>query len=528
MSQTVTESAGGPPARARSTARGAAAAARSVHPVRGLVLALAAALLALGRPGAAAAQQPTPADTAPPVPSGVPTRADTTPPADTVPPEDTIPASRAPLSPTPAEPEPELGRAGTGDSIEVVDRLAAVAGDSAILLSEVQEQIYRMRQQGLKIPDDPVARDSLIRSTLNNMVDRLLLVQRAIQEGVTVTDDQVQQAVQSQFDRIRSGFQSDEAFRQAVEQTGQNMFQYRQMLQAQAHQELLLSRFRQKLVSEGGLPPAAVSDSEVHAYFETNASTAKRPASVSFDRITLVPHPDSAAADSAFRTAQKALDEIRSGTDFAVAARRYSDDPGTRSQGGDMGWIRQSDVVPAFADVAWGAPPGQVMGPVETRFGFHIIKVQNVRGGEREISQILVRPRIDSADIQDARKRAQTVADSLEAGADPARLGREYGIRDQETHFEDVTLSDVGSRFGQAYATALGQPRSGQVVGPFRVTGAFDLTEFVVLDVTDFKPAGPYRYEDVRDQIRDSLVRQKQFEKYVAQLRQRMYVKIYL
>jgi peptidyl-prolyl cis-trans isomerase SurA len=480
-------------------------------PVRGTVpapilAALAAALLGLATPALAAAQQP-----------------DTVPPADTVPPVEALPAV-----PPAGRPEPGLGRAGGGDSVEVVDRVVAVAGDSAILLSEVQEQIYRMSQQGVKIPEDPVARDSLVRSTVQNMVDRLLLVQRALQEGVTIDDNQVQQAVQSQFDRIRSGFQSDEAFRQAVEQTGQNMFQYRQMLQGQARQELLLSRFRQKLVSDQGLPPAAVSDSEVRAYFDATATSAHRPASVSFERITVVPRADSVAADSALAVARKALDEIRSGTDFEVAARRYSDDPGTRSQGGDMGWIRQSDVVPAFADVAWGAPPGRAVGPVSTRFGFHIIKVRNVRGGEREISQILIRPDIDSTDIREARERAQRVADSLRAGADAERLGREYGIRDQETSFEDVALTDVGSRFGDAYARAIGEPTSGEVVGPFPVTGAFGLSEFVVLVVTDYKPAGPYRFEDVRDRIRESLVRQKQFEKYLAQLRQRMYVKLLL
>lgn len=465
-------------------------------------------LLAGGGPARLAAQQP-----------------DTVAPADTVPPADTLSTRPAPR---PAGPRPELGSATGGDSIQVVDRVVAVAGDSAILLSELQEQIFRLRQQGEKIPTDPVARDSLVKATLQDMIDRMLLVQRAQQEGVTVSDDQVQQAVQTQFDRIRSGFQSDEAFRQAVEQTGQNMYQYRQMLQQQARQELMLSRFRSQLVTDGGLPPAAVTDSAVRAYFDANSASARRPASISFERITLVPHPDSSAADSAIALAHKALDEIRSGTDFSVAAHRFSNDPGTRSQGGDMGWIRRSDVVPAFADVAWAAPPGRVVGPIETRFGFHIIKVQNIRGGEREISQILIRPDIDSTDVRKARERANAVADSLRSGDDARRLGREYGIRDQETHFEDIALTDVASRFGDAYAKAIGQPKSGEVIGPFPVTGAFDLSEFVVLKITDFKPAGPYRFEDVKDQIRENLVRAKQFQEYIAQLRRRMYVKIYL
>jgi len=488
---------------------------------------VAAALLA-AVPATAAAQ----ADTVP--------RADTTtaPAGAPVPAADTTPrASEPPAADTGAGAADVLGGptaglgggAAPGDSVEMVDRVVAVAGDSAILLSEVQEELFRLRQQGLQVPQDPAARDSIVHATLMNMVDRLLLVQRARQEGVSVSDDQVDQVVQNQFDRIRSNFQSDEAFRQAVEGSGQNMYQYRQMLRSQAKQQLLLTHFRQQLVDQGKLPPASVSDSAVRAYFDSNAATAQRPATVSFERITVVPRPDSAAADSAYRVARKALDEIQAGTDFAVAARRYSDDPGTRAQGGDMGWIRRADVVPALADAVWQAPPGRAVGPVLTRFGFHIIKVENVRGGEREVRQILVRPAIDSSDVEAARRRAGVVADSLSAGAAPERLGREYGIRDQETSFQDVQLSDVGSRFGAAYASALGQqPSDGQIVGPFRVKGAFDLAQFVVLRVTSFKPAGPYRFADVKDRIRQQLLSQKQFEEYLAQLRGRMYVKIFL
>ncbi|HKK27614.1 MAG TPA: peptidylprolyl isomerase [Gemmatimonadota bacterium] len=488
------------------------------------VAAGAAALLALASPAPIAAQADTvpQADTTPPA---LPP-ADTTPPA--VPPADTTTPSGQMLT-APGSPGGVLGAASGPDSVQVVDRVVAVAGDSAILLSEVQEDLYRMRQQGLDVPDEPAARDSIVKQAVSDMIDRLLLVQRARQEGVTVSDDQVDQVVEQQFDRIRSNFQSDEAFRQAVEQTGQNMYQYRQMLRSQARQQILLSQFRQQLIDQGELPPASVSDSAVRAYFDSSASTARRPATVSFQRITVVPRPDSAAADSALQVAKKALDEIHSGTDFAVVARRYSDDPGTRAQGGDMGWIRRSDVVPGLANALWAVPPGRAVGPIQTRFGYHIVKVENVRGGEREVRQILIRPRIDSSDVAAARERADSVADSLRAGADPERLGREYGIPDQETSFKDVEVSNVGSRFGQDYATALGQqPGDGRVVGPFRVEGAFDLAQFVVLRVTDFKAAGPYRFEDVRDQIRQQLLRQEQFREYMVQLRRRMYVKLFL
>lgn len=418
----------------------------------------------------------------------------------------------------------------TSGGSETVDRVVAVVADTAILLSEVREEVFRRQQQGVQVPQEPAARDSFYRAAMQSLIDERLLLKAAQERSVTVSDQQVDQLFQDRFGGMRSRFPSQEAFRDAVEQTGQNMFQFRQMIRSEARKELITQSLRRELQQSGDLPPAEVTEEEIRRYFEQRAAGQQRPGTVSFERVMVAPQPDSAALDSARRVAVEALESIRGGTDFAVAARRYSDDETSRERGGDLGWVSRSELVPDFARAAWRAPPGTAVGPVRSRFGWHVLEIENVRGGERKIRHVLVRPAMDEANVQSARERAEALADSLRQGTGADRLARERGLPDEQVRFRDLRLDELQGRMGDAYVQALTEPppSEGDVRGPFQVEGSYGLPTFVVARVNDFSPTGDYRLEDVRDQIRENLMQQKQFQKYVEQLRERMHVRVLL
>jgi hypothetical protein len=120
------------------------------------------------------------------------------------------------------------------------------------------------------------------------------------------------------------------------------------------------------------------------------------------------------------------------------------------------------------------------------------------------------------------------VADSLREGADPDRLAKEHGLPGEQVRFDEIRLNEISGRFGDAYASAIQSPSEGDVIGPFEVGGSYDLSLFVLLKVRDYVPTGEYRLEDVRSRIRQQLLQQKQWEKYVDRLRDRMYVQLYI
>jgi peptidyl-prolyl cis-trans isomerase D len=82
--------------------------------------------------------------------------------------------------------------------------------------------------------------------------------------------------------------------------------------------------------------------------------------------------------------AEKLLKQLREGADFAKLAKQYSNDPGSAEDGGDLGWVNRGVMVKPFEDAVFAAEPGKLVGPVKTRYGYHIILVDKVRGGEEQ------------------------------------------------------------------------------------------------------------------------------------------------
>ena len=415
----------------------------------------------------------------------------------------------------------------TPDSIQNVDRIVAVVGDTAILLSELRIEFNRLGQQGMEIPaegsEDWVA---LAREVIAAATDRLLLLQQAKRyPDIVITEEQVDDAAERLFQQARQQFGSDEEMRAEVERSGMNMLQYRQMLNAEARAELLLQSYRGEMQASGRLPAVLVTEEEVAAYFEANAAGQTRPATLSFNQLVVAPQPGAQARDSALAIVRVAYDEIQAGESFEVVARRYSEDAASRDRGGELGWLRRSEVVRTFGDAAWNARAGVAVGPIRSPFGFHLLRVENVRGGERFIRHILVRPEITEDDIQEARALAASFADSLRAGMDPERLANHAAVLDDDVLFSDIPLDQLATRFGPRFVEELGTPGPGDVVGPFELRRTGDLT-FGIVQVVDYRSEGPLQLDDVRETIRNGLRVQKQLERYLEEIRRTAYIRV--
>jgi len=113
------------------------------------------------------------------------------------------------------------------------------------------------------------------------------------------------------------------------------------------------------------------------------------------------------------------LRELKAGGNFAELARRYSADPGSAVKGGDLGWFRSDRMVPEFADAVFAAKPGAIVGPVQTQFGLHIIKVAGFDRKAVFASEIVRTIRPSSETTEGIRRRAMVFQmDAKEKGID--------------------------------------------------------------------------------------------------------------
>jgi parvulin-like peptidyl-prolyl isomerase len=369
------------------------------------------------------------------------------------------------------------------DSIETVDRIVAVVGDTAILYSEIIETVIQMGAQGEEVPELGTPEfDVLSREILTNLVDSRILLQKAKETDITVP----QEMLDGETDR----------------------------------------RFLRE--NRENLPPVSVTVEEIQQYFDENLSGETRPASISFEQVVIEPKPGETARDSSIALAEQVLAELRDGKDFQIAARQYSMDMSNRDQGGDLGWIQRSALVSAFADAAWAARTGLPVGPIATRFGYHIIQVDNVRGGERKIRHILIQPVIDETDFRRTGELAIAIADSIREGADTKVIADRYGVREVPVRFPEIPYDQVG-QFGEAYAQALSNPIPGSVVGPFQTEGFVPgRPVFAIVRITGYQSEGSWKLEDVREQIRENLLYEKAYAQFLDELRDEVYVDVRL
>ncbi len=413
------------------------------------------------------------------------------------------------------------------DTAEVVDRVIAVVGDAPILASQMEEEAYQKRgQAGASLPDSGPAIRAFCAQVLNEIIDAELLVQQAQRDtGIKVTDEEIAQGVDLQVREIRGKFTSELDYRAELKKAGfETPEEYRRWLTDQQRRSALQNRLIEKLRGEKKLEPVIPTEKEMRAYFEAQKDQlGRRPATFSFRQVIVGPHPREAATAAARTLADSIVRELRHGADFAVAAKRFSQDPGSKDQGGELNWFRRGKMVPEFERVAFGLKPGLISDPVETPFGLHIIQVQRVQPGEVQARHILIMPEVTKEDADSATALAEAVRAAILAGAQIDSLQRLYHDQELDRDVQDVPVTQMLPE----YQKAIGEADSGVVVPVFVVPGASEYrAKHVVLVITGKRPEGEIRYEDVKDQIRERLSQELAVQRFLDRLRHSTYVEV--
>ena len=413
--------------------------------------------------------------------------------------------------------------AGQGES-ETIDRVVAVVGNAAILESQVQEEMFGRQQGGMQLPTDPAQLEALRTQVLSDLIDQELVIQVAQRDtAIVVTDQDVADAVEERYREVRRGFTTEVEFRRELASAGFGTpEEYRRWLTDQQRRRILQNKYFQAVRDRGQLKPVTPTERELRDYFDRAPDKGQRPAAVAFRQIVVAPQPSAAAKRTAFELADSLAKAIRGGADFAMVARRFSQDPGSAVQGGDLGWFRRGQMVRAFDEWAFKLRPGTVSDPVETPYGYHVIQVQRVQPTEVNARHVLIMPEILADEADSARALAQRLHDAVVAGASMDSLQREFSDPDEERTFELFPIDQLPPSYGPVVAAD-----SGQLTEVFRLDAPDTLkSKYAFALVTQKREAGPLRFEDVRDQLRVRVGQELALKRYMANLRRLAYVDI--
>lgn len=256
----------------------------------------------------------------------------------------------------------------------VVERIVALVGDDIILLSEVEDRAAPLLTEIRSIanPTEREARANAIRhEVLDRLVQDQLLAQQATELKLTVSSDEIDRAIA----QIKRDYGLDDAqLKDELRRQGLTMAAYR----LNTKREIL--KYRVLNIAVGS--KINVGDSEVQSYYDRHMKSANVQVRASHIFIAIPEDADNATVVERRKQAKALLARAQKGEDFAKLAREYSEDAGTRGEGGDLGFIGRDILPKPLEELLFSMRVGEVRGPVRADRGFHVIKLVDKRTKE--------------------------------------------------------------------------------------------------------------------------------------------------
>ncbi len=264
--------------------------------------------------------------------------------------------------------------------------------------------------------------------------------------------------------------------------------------------------------------PPAVSNTEEQAYYQAHMDQYKTPAEVQTRHILIAvaKGADAATVAAAKAKAEDVLKQVRAGGNFAELAKKYSDDPGSKNQGGDLPMIATSSLDPAYAQAAMSLNPGQTSDLVRSSFGFHIIQLEAKRPASVKPFAAVKASIVQQLQNQKALAAAQSYAAQLAADAQKDGMAKTAAAHKLQLVTTDYvakdgiipSLSDSTGILIAAFRTDKGAPPATAPTGE----------GFAIFQVEDVKPAHSPDFASYQSHILDDYRAQQEPELLDAQL----------
>ena len=380
---------------------------------------------------------------------------------------------------------------------------AAFNGDTFVGMDAYSREVQQRFQMTVPVFEE------LIRSGLVEEKFR-----RLITDGVSVSPEEIQNEFRFENEKIKIDYvllkaeelaskinPTDEEIRKFYDQNKSKYLVPEKRVVRYALSDL--GKIRQNTV---------VSDDDLKAVYQQNIQQYEVPNRVHAEHILLTTVGKTDAEVAEIKTkAEDILGQARKkGANFEDLAKKYSEDPGSKTKGGDLGWLVQGQTVPEFEKAAFTLPKGEISDLIKTQYGFHIIKVLDKETAHTktfdEVKDTLRTPLL----LQKADAQGNSIADKMSADIRQSNkvtldeLAQKYHLEISETRPVSPTdpLLELGN--GQDLKEEISRLRQGELSLPLHTDRGF-----VVLSLKEVIPAHQGSLDEVRDKLIADLKQQK-------------------
>jgi peptidyl-prolyl cis-trans isomerase SurA len=312
----------------------------------------------------------------------------------------------------------------------VIDRIVAVVDKEIITQSDLDYAVLSVATQNKLDPKSPEVRSQVLDELIN---EKLILAQAEL-DSITVTNDEVTDQLDRQIKLLAQQYGSEQKLEEVYKMSVPKM---KREFRDEIRKRLLIQKIRQQRQAN-----INVSRLDVEQFYEANKDSLPMiPKEYELSHIFIQPKPDSTVEKQVYNEALAIIDSIKAGGDFADFARRYSADPGSAAQGGDLGWWRRGSFVPEFEAAAFALKDSEISAPVRTKFGYHIIQLLERRGESVHTRHILLKIEQSQADDDSTIAELKRLRARVLAGENFGVLARKYS--------EDQDTKDIGGDLGK-------------------------------------------------------------------------------
>ena len=316
----------------------------------------------------------------------------------------------------------------------LLDRVSAVVEGKVVLLSDVVLAANALAAQQKINPNTDAERyKNLLLQSSESMIEQLVIIKMAEVDSVQVLDKDVERALDRQIETIISQSGSREAAEQAL---GRKISEFKRAYRDDMKGKLLAERYTNTLTS--GI---SITRSEVINFYNTyKDSIGSFPTLYKTRHLLLEINPSEESLNEAFIKTKKIREEIVSGLLFEDAAKQYSEDPGSKDLGGDLGYVPRGTFVKEFEKAAWTIDLETLSIPIKTKYGYHLIEVLQRTGQKVALRHILISVKTSEEDKNLTYKKASSIVKDIKNKEDFILKTKEFS--------DDTTSGPKGGYMG--------------------------------------------------------------------------------
>ncbi|MFZ5516284.1 MAG: peptidylprolyl isomerase [Candidatus Zhuqueibacterota bacterium] len=403
---------------------------------------------------------------------------------------------------------------------QMLDEIVAVVEDEIILSSELTQYSMNLAFQ-LRIDPrkDMVKFRELQKETLNNLINQKILLAKAEEDSIEVEERQVESVLEEQINRM---IEQTGSVQKLEEYLGAPISKIKRNFKDDVRKNLKVETLRNNKFRE-----IKINRREVEEFYRTmRDSLPEIKETVDISHILIEVKAGESSEKEARTRIEELLVRIKAGENFEDICRQFSEDPGSKEKGGEIGFMQRGEFVPEFEEVAFKLEPGQISDVIKSRFGFHIIQSIERRGDKINVRHILIRLEPTNQDEQEAGKKIFEIRAMLnDSTASFGELANKFSD-DEESKNQGghLGLFELDNLQEKEFKAAIASLKPGDSSEPFQTRFGWH-----ILKLNSHDEARPISVEKDWEKIENwalNLKRQREFDKWLDQIKKDVYVQV--